>query len=119
MWAVRVKVVRVMFVSVAVEKVKMVKFADFRLANTIVVVPNMGAGRCLGPEGTGVSLGEVGEGGPGPQKSGEINSQRLARKGATWRRKKKEKRVGHNEEGPARTELAIFLEEDIYKCDYV
>jgi hypothetical protein len=29
-------------------------------------VPDMGAGRCLEPEGNGVSLGEGGEGGPGP-----------------------------------------------------
>jgi hypothetical protein len=29
-------------------------------------VPDMGVGRCLGPEGNGVSLGEGGEGGPGP-----------------------------------------------------
>ncbi len=29
-------------------------------------MPDMGAGHCLGPEGNGVSLGERGEGGPGP-----------------------------------------------------
>ncbi len=29
-------------------------------------MPDMKAGRCLGPEGNGVSLGEGGEGGPGP-----------------------------------------------------
>ncbi len=33
-----------------------------------VSVPDIGAGRCLGPEGNGVSLGERGEGGPGPPK---------------------------------------------------
>ncbi len=29
-------------------------------------VPDMRVGCCLGPEGNGVSLGERGEGGPGP-----------------------------------------------------
>jgi hypothetical protein len=31
-----------------------------------IFVPDMGAGRCLGPGGNGVSLVEGGEGGPGP-----------------------------------------------------
>jgi hypothetical protein len=31
-----------------------------------VIVPNMRVGRCLGPEGNGVSSREGGEGGPGP-----------------------------------------------------
>jgi hypothetical protein len=31
-----------------------------------LIVPDRGAGRCLGPEGNGVSLGKGGEGGPGP-----------------------------------------------------
>jgi hypothetical protein len=31
-----------------------------------ILVPNKGVGRCLGPEGNGVSPGEGGEGGPGP-----------------------------------------------------
>jgi hypothetical protein len=30
-------------------------------------VPYGGVGRCLGPEGTGVSSGVGGEGGPGPR----------------------------------------------------
>jgi hypothetical protein len=34
-------------------------------------VPDMGAGRCLGPEGNGVSLGNGGEGGPGPSRGKE------------------------------------------------
>ncbi len=42
--------------------------------------------------------------GPAPQKAGEISSQRLERKEATWRRKKKEGQVGRDEEGPALTE---------------
>jgi hypothetical protein len=57
---------------------------------------------------------------PAPQKAGKISGQRSSRKEAAWRRKKKEDRVGHDEEGPARTEWAIFLkEEDSYKCDFV
>jgi hypothetical protein len=34
-------------------------------------VPDIRAGRCLGPEDKGVSSGEGGEGGPGPPRSGE------------------------------------------------
>jgi hypothetical protein len=34
----------------------------------------MKLGHCLGPEGIGVSLGEGGEGGPGPQDVEEISS---------------------------------------------
>jgi hypothetical protein len=59
----------------------------------------MGEGRCLEPEGNGVSLGE--REGPAPQNAGEISSQRSAMKEATWRRKKKEAGVGRDEEGPA------------------
>ncbi len=36
-----------------------------------VTVPDIGAGRCLGPEGNGVSLGEGCEGGAGPPGSKE------------------------------------------------
>jgi hypothetical protein len=32
----------------------------------MIVVPGMGAGLCLEPEGNGVSLGEEGVGGPSP-----------------------------------------------------
>jgi hypothetical protein len=32
----------------------------------------MGAGRCLGPEGNGVSLGEGGRKGPAPRKQGRL-----------------------------------------------
>jgi hypothetical protein len=35
------------------------------------IVPEMGVGRCLGPEGNGVSSGEGGEGGPGSPRSEE------------------------------------------------
>jgi hypothetical protein len=34
-------------------------------------VPKIGVGRCLVPEGNGVSTGEGGEGGPGPPRSEE------------------------------------------------
>ncbi len=43
-------------------------------------VPDMRAGRCLGPEGNGVSLGEGGEGGPGPPR-GEDDNQSVLREG--------------------------------------
>jgi hypothetical protein len=62
----------------------------------------MGARCCLGPEGNGVSLGEVGEGGPGPQEEGKISSQCSERAEATWRRKRRNMQVGHDEEGSAR-----------------
>ncbi len=37
----------------------------------LIPVPDIGAGRCLGPEGNGVSLGEGGEGGPGSPGGGK------------------------------------------------
>jgi hypothetical protein len=43
----------------------------------IIGVPDMGAGRCLGPEGNGVSLGEGGEGGPGPPERKEDKQSAL------------------------------------------
>ncbi len=67
-------------------------------------LPYGGVGRCLGPEGNGVSSGVGGEGGPGPQTRGEISSQTLARKKATWSRRKKARRARHDEEDPACTE---------------
>ncbi len=66
----------------------------------------MGAGCCLGPEENGVSLGEGVREGPLPRK--KISSQCSARAETTWRRKKRNGQVGHDEEGPARTESAIF-----------
>jgi hypothetical protein len=42
---------------------------------TNILVPNMRVGRCLGPQGNGVSSGEGGEGGPGPLWSEEDQSQ--------------------------------------------
>ncbi len=37
----------------------------------MLVVPDIEAGHCLGPEGNGVCLGEGGEGGPGPPGGGK------------------------------------------------
>jgi hypothetical protein len=67
-------------------------------------VPDMKPGRCLGPEGNGVSSGERGEGGLGPPRGREDKQSTPTRKGATWRRKKKEAWVRRDEEGPACTE---------------
>ncbi len=44
-------------------------------------MPDMGAGRCLGPAGNGVSLGDVGEGGPGPPESREDKQSMLSEEG--------------------------------------
>jgi hypothetical protein len=41
----------------------------------------MGAGRCLGPEENGVSLGKGGEGGPGPPGSKEDKQSVLSEGG--------------------------------------
>ncbi len=46
-------------------------------------MPYKGVGRCLRPEANGVSLGEGGEGGLGPQTRSEISSLVPARKEAT------------------------------------
>jgi hypothetical protein len=55
----------------------------------LVSVPNMGAGRRLGPEGNGVSLGEGGREGPAPQEARKISSLCSVRAETTWRRKKR------------------------------
>ncbi len=44
-------------------------------------MPDMGAGHCLGPEGNGVSLGEGGEGGPGPPESRKDKQSMLSKEG--------------------------------------
>ncbi len=63
-------------------------------------MPNVRVGCCLGPEGNGVSSGEEGEGGPDPpSKDGEKQST-PNKEGATWSRKKKNGRVGRDEEEP-------------------
>jgi hypothetical protein len=69
-----------------------------------IAVPDKEAGRCLGPEGNGVSLGEGGEGGPGLQEVGKISSQCSARAGTTWARTRRTRQVGCDEEGSAQTE---------------
>ncbi len=46
---------------------------------------------------------------PAPLRARKITSQCSAREEAAWRKKKKEGQVGHDEEAPERTELAIFL----------
>jgi hypothetical protein len=43
----------------------------------------MGAGRCLGPVGNGVSLGEGGEGGPGPLENKEDKQSALSEGGGS------------------------------------
>ncbi len=43
-------------------------------------MPDIGAGRCLGPEGNGVSVGKGGEGGHGPPK-GEGDKQSVLNEG--------------------------------------
>jgi hypothetical protein len=64
----------------------------------------MGAGRCLGLREMGSAWGRGVREGPAPQKAREISSQCSVREEATWRRKKKEGQVGHDEEGQVQTE---------------
>jgi hypothetical protein len=65
-------------------------------------VSDVRVGRCLGPEGNGVSFGEGGEGGPWPPESWEDQQSMLSEEGGSMR--KKEMQVGSDEEGPVRTE---------------
>ncbi len=76
-------------------------------------VPDRRVGCCLGPERNGVNPGREG---PAPQKGSEISSQLPARKEATvtWSRRKKERRVRHDEEDPACTEWAFFTDLCLY-----
>jgi hypothetical protein len=53
----------------------------------------MRAGRCLGPEGNGVSLGEGGEGGPGPPRNKE-DKQSVLSEGRGNIEKEEEERAG-------------------------
>jgi hypothetical protein len=55
-------------------------------------VTDMGAGRCLGPEGNGVSLGEGSEGRPGPPGSREDKQSTLSEEGGNME-KEEEGRV--------------------------
>ncbi len=63
-----------------------------------------GVGRCLGPEGNGVSSGVGVREGQAPETSSKISSQTPARKEATWSRRKKARRARRDEEDPACTE---------------
>ncbi len=67
-------------------------------------MPDIGVGRCLGPEGNGVSLEEGGEGGPGPREAGKISSQCSARARTTWARTRMTGQVRRDEEGSVRPE---------------
>jgi hypothetical protein len=67
------------------------------------ILPDMGAGCYLEPEGNGVSLGEGDKRGPGPQEAREISSRCLARAETTWTRTRKKGQVGCDEERSART----------------
>jgi hypothetical protein len=71
--------------------------------SSAIPVLDTGVGRCLGPEGNVVSSREGMREGQAPQTRGEISSQLLARKEATWSRRKKERRVRHDKEDPACT----------------
>ncbi len=42
------------------------KYENWLFLLLFIIVPNISVGRCLGPEGNGVSSGEGGAGGPGP-----------------------------------------------------
>ncbi len=63
----------------------------------------MQAGCCLVSEGNGVSLGEGGEGGPGPQETGKISSQYPAEAVTTWARTRKTNQARRDGGGKART----------------
>ncbi len=78
-------------------------------------VPYGGVGRCLRPEGNGVSSGVGGEGESGPKTRSKISSQTPARKEATWSRMKKGRRARRDEEDPACTERAL-LKDPVFKC---
>ncbi len=70
----------------------------------MLIVPDREAGRCLGPEGNAVSLGEGVREGLAPKEARKISSQCSAREEVTWRRKKRNRGVRREEGGLARTE---------------
>jgi hypothetical protein len=78
-------------------------------------VPYGGVGRCLGPEGNGVSSEVGGEGEPGTQTRSKISSQTPARKEATWGKMKKGRRARRDEEDLVCTERAV-LKDPVFKC---
>ncbi len=67
-------------------------------------MPDIGAGRWLGPEGNGVSLGEGGEGGPGPSGGKEDEQSVLGEGRDNLEKEEEERQVGCDEEGSAQTE---------------
>ncbi len=66
------------------------------------------AGYCLESEGNGVSLGEGGEGGPGPPVGRKDKQSVLSRGRDNMAKDEETNEVGHDKGGPARTELAVF-----------
>jgi hypothetical protein len=63
----------------------------------VLTVPDMGAGRCLGPDGNRVSLGEGGKGGPGPPR-GEKDKQSVLSEGRDNMGKEKEDRANRRDD---------------------
>ncbi len=49
-------------------------------------MPDMEAGRCLGPEGNEVSLGDGGDGGPGPPEGREDKRSTLIEEGGSMKK---------------------------------
>jgi hypothetical protein len=60
----------------------------------IELVPNMRAGRCLGPEGTGVSLREGAEGGPGTPEGSEDKQSMLSEEGGNLEKEEEGNELG-------------------------
>jgi hypothetical protein len=67
-------------------------------------VPDVEAGCCLLSEGNGVSVGEGGEGRPGPPDRGKISSRCPIKAGTIWERMRTTNQIGYDELGSARTE---------------
>jgi hypothetical protein len=63
----------------------------------MIVVPGMGAGLCLEPEGNGVSLGEEGVGGPSPPR-GKGDKQSVLNRGRDNMEEDKEERATKRDE---------------------
>jgi hypothetical protein len=73
-----------------------------------VTVPDMGAGRCLGPEGNGVSLGEGGKGGLSPPGSKKDKQSVLSEGRGNMEKDQENGQVGRDKEVSPRTGWAIF-----------
>ncbi len=70
-------------------------------------MPDRGAGRCLGPEGNGVNLGEGGEGGPSPPESKE-DKQSVLNEGRVNMEREEEER---DEERTGTNRVSCFPDE--------